>query len=93
MAIQAKRIVVHGRVQGVGFRYYVQRAGARLGLKGSVWNRPDAAVEILAEGPEANLNAFLHEVSLGPRLARVDRVDVEEVPPGSRFSSFMIEGF
>jgi acylphosphatase len=93
MAIQAKRIVVHGRVQGVGFRYFVQRSGARLGLRGNVWNRSDSAVEILAEGSEADLNAFLLEVSLGPNMARVDRVDVEDVPTGLRFTSFMIEGF
>jgi acylphosphatase len=93
MAIQARRIVVHGRVQGVGFRYFVQRAGSRLGLTGKVWNRPDSAVEIVAEGSELQLEAILREDRQGPRMSEVDRVDVEEIPAGPRQTSFTIEGF
>ena len=93
MATRAKRIVVYGRVQGVGFRYFVQHAGDRFGLKGKVWNRPDSAVEILAEGKHAEMDAFLLEVRQGPRMSRVDRLDVEDLPVGLPFKSFVIEGF
>ena len=93
MAMQAKRIVVHGRVQGVGFRYFVQHAANRLGLTGNVRNCPDSTVEILVEGNPKKIIEFINEVERGPSLARVQRVDVADIPVDGTYGSFLIEGW
>ena len=82
--------IVTGRVQGVGFRDYVQRQALRRGLAGFVRNRDDGrSVEVVAEGDESSLSAFTEALHKGPGLARVDDVDAqvrEEAPKFSRFS-------
>jgi len=93
MARRAKKILVYGRVQGVGFRYFVQRSASNLGLTGSVRNLPDSTVEILVEGEEDLIDQFLEEVRSGPRMARVNRLEIEDVPPGAAYKSFHIEGW
>lgn len=93
MALKAKHIMVHGRVQGVGYRYFVQNAGSRLGLAGNVRNCEDDTVEIVVEGDGRSLTAFMREVEKGPPLARVTRVDVHDIPAGGNYSSFQIEGW
>ena len=82
-----RRVVVHGRVQGVGFRYAVARAAETRGVSGWAENRPDGTLEAVFEGdPEAveSLVRFCHD---GPRGAEVERLEVfEEEPEGlSRF--------
>lgn len=67
--------VVHGDVQGVGFRYFVQRKARELGLTGWVRNNDNGTVELVAEGPRASLDTLVRAVRGGPRMARVDRVD------------------
>jgi acylphosphatase len=67
--------VVHGDVQGVGFRYFVQRKARGLGLSGWVRNNDDGTVEVVAEGPRASLDALDRALREGPRMARVDTVD------------------
>jgi acylphosphatase len=69
--------VVHGDVQGVGFRYFVQRRAEEMGIAGWVRNRPDGSVEVLAEGSRAALARLLEILGKGPGLADVDRVDAE----------------
>jgi acylphosphatase len=69
------RYLVHGRVQGVGFRWFVMRAGSRLGLEGYVRNLPDGTVEVVARGEQAALNELEGSLGRGPTLARVDHVD------------------
>jgi len=93
MARRAKKILVYGRVQGVGFRYFVQRAANNLGLTGGVRNLPDSTVEIVVEGEEALINQLLEEVRNGPPMARVDRLEIKDVPPGGTYKSFHIEGW
>ncbi len=68
--------VVHGDVQGVGFRYYVQRKAQQLGLRGWVRNNDDGTVELVAEGERDKLDDLRRAVEAGPRMSRVDRVDV-----------------
>lgn len=89
----AKRIIVHGRVQGVGFRYFARHVGTRLGLTGDVRNRPDSTVEIIVEGPVGKVEEFVREMERGPSLAQVQRVDVEDIPPRDCYSAFLIEGW
>ena len=64
-------------MQGVGFRYFVMRSARRLGLRGWVRNRPDGSVELLAEGPRADLEKLLQAARQGPRSADVTDVDAE----------------
>ncbi len=67
--------VVHGDVQGVGFRYFAQRKGRQLGLQGWVRNNDDGTVELVAEGERPALEELKRAVEQGPRMAHVDRVD------------------
>jgi acylphosphatase len=93
MAVQAKRILVHGRVQGVGFRFFVQHMANRFNLTGDVRNTPESTVEITVEGDARQIARFLREVEKGPSLARVERVDVWDVEPTGGYGSFQIEGW
>ena len=63
-----------GRVQGVGFRYFVLRRGMELGLTGWVANESDGSVRCVAEGPRSDLEALLETMELGPAGALVERV-------------------
>ncbi len=67
--------VVHGDVQGVGFRYFLMREAQRLGLRGWVRNRDDGTVEFVAEGSRADLERLQQAAGRGPRMAHVVRVD------------------
>jgi acylphosphatase len=93
MAAHTKKITVHGRVQGVGFRYFVQNVGNRLGLVGDVRNCPDSTVEIVVEGSEKKIAEFIRQVEKGPSLAWVQRVDIVDIPSQNTYGSFLIEGW
>ncbi|MBN1568094.1 MAG: acylphosphatase [Acidobacteria bacterium] len=93
MAVHAKHIIVHGRVQGVGFRYFVQHVGNRLGLCGNVRNCPDSTVEIIVEGETDKISDLIRKVESGPALSRVQRVDVADIPVTGAYGSFLIEGW
>ncbi|GIV78881.1 acylphosphatase [Litorilinea aerophila] len=88
--MQRLTAIVHGRVQGVNFRYFTLQEARRLGLTGWVANRPDGTVEVVAEGPEdalASLERWLHR---GSPAARVERVEVQWSPASGEFSRFQI---
>lgn len=81
------RFRVSGRVQGVGFRWWTQRQGLRLGLRGTVRNLPDGAVEVTAAGPPDRISQLEHLLRRGPAGAQVDAVVTlstvaDEIPPG-----------
>ncbi|HVH62168.1 MAG TPA: acylphosphatase [Candidatus Dormibacteraeota bacterium] len=69
--------IVRGDVQGVGFRYFVQRRADQLGLRGWVRNNDDGTVEVVAEGRRPQLEELNRALKQGPRMARVDRVDAQ----------------
>jgi len=71
----AIRLLVSGRVQGVGFRAFVERQALKRGLRGWVRNRRDGTVEALAIGGDAELAAMEEDCRRGPRLSRVDSVE------------------
>lgn len=73
-----KQFFIYGRVQGVGFRYFTWKEACRLGIKGTVRNRTDGSVEVIAQGDEEQLNAFEQWLNIGPRTAKVERVIVNE---------------
>ncbi|WP_432720045.1 acylphosphatase [Jeongeupia wiesaeckerbachi] len=76
--IIAKRLRVHGRVQGVGFRFYTVREALTQGLTGWVRNRSDGSVEVQVQGPADKLDDFLGWIRCGPASARVDRLDIDD---------------
>jgi len=83
------RAVVHGRVQGVSFRFYTVRRAAALGLTGYVRNLSDGwTVEVVAEGDRDSLTQLLEWLGEGPRGARVERVDVEWLDQVRGFEDF-----
>ncbi|GIG25103.1 acylphosphatase [Cellulomonas denverensis] len=75
------RVIVEGRVQGVGFRWSAAREAERLGLSGWVANRDDGTVEAVIEGDEPAGRAMLDWLRHGPRGAHVDRTTVAEEQP------------
>lgn len=91
-SIQARRFLVRGRVQGVGFRWFVEREAHLLGLAGWVRNNADGAVEVFAQGTREQLSALTARLQQGPRAARVDQVEQSEVPLSQGLKTFRIEG-
>ena len=75
-----QRFVVHGAVQGVGFRWFVARHAERLGLAGWVRNRSDGTVEVVATGDARGLSELARALGRGPQGARVERVEEVEMP-------------
>ncbi len=90
--LETRRYVVSGRVQGVGFRWYVEREALSLGLSGWVRNRSDGSVEVLASGSRSQLGALYDKLKQGPRAARVDDIAVEDAAPLKDLHTFRIEG-
>jgi acylphosphatase len=86
-----RQFLVTGRVQGVGFRWFVEREARLLGVVGWVRNREDGAVEVLASGTETQLGSLYERLREGPRAARIDQVVVNDAPPFSGYSTFQIE--
>jgi len=80
--------VVHGHVQGVGFRYKAQQAANDLDLTGWVRNRPDRTVEVEATGTETAITKFIGFLEAGPRGAIVTQLDIDET-----FADTVHEGF
>ncbi|GAB4523699.1 MAG: acylphosphatase [Anaerolineales bacterium] len=82
--------VVDGRVQGVGFRYFVQQQAQALGLTGWVRNLRNGRVDVLAEGPRPALEALLDALRRGPRSAWVSEVKFEWQAASGEFSGFHV---
>lgn len=82
------QFLVRGRVQGVGFRWFAQRAAAAAGVSGYAENLADGSVRCEAEGSEAALQQFAAALRQGPRSGRVDDLQQQELPPqgGSGFT-------
>jgi acylphosphatase len=85
----ARRYLVSGRVQGVGFRYFTQDVAAREGLTGQVRNLPDGCVEVIAEGDADSLQRLEAALWRGPSHARVENVEVESTMPTGRHTGFV----
>jgi acylphosphatase len=80
MQLQRLSIVVQGKVQGVGFRFFTAHCAQRHHLCGWVRNRPDRAVEMEVQGSPEQLHVFRTEINQGPMLARVHDMTVVELP-------------
>jgi len=79
--LRARRFVIQGRVQGVGYRYFVLRQAHLAGLYGFAQNNPDGSVEVWAEGQESALDEFEVELRKGPTMSRVENVWTEPAVP------------
>ena len=93
--MQAKRYIVRGRVQGVGFRWFVEREAAAIGLVGWVRNNEDSTVELVAAGDPEQLEMLKLRLQQGPRASRVDVVEELEPSPDEvigNLKSFQIRG-
>jgi len=88
----ARRFIVRGRVQGVGFRWFVEREAHTLGIAGWVRNNSDSSVEVLAMGTREQISGLHKRLREGPRAARVDAVEVLEANPVPGLKTFRIEG-
>ena len=87
-----KRFIVKGRVQGVGFRWFVEREAAMLGLAGWVRNNDDGTVEVLASGDDGPLQSLRDKLNQGPRASRVDSVDEHPAEAPNELKNFSIHG-
>ncbi|MFP4363370.1 MAG: acylphosphatase [Spirochaetia bacterium] len=86
----AKICTVHGRVQGVGFRYSAMQRARRFGVSGWVRNMPDGTVETFAQGPKDAVESYVSWLEHGPGTANVERVDEQETRPREEYTSFHI---
>lgn len=81
---------IYGRVQGVGFRWFVMRRAERLGLVGWVANEAEGTVRVVVEGQPESLEDLATDLRSGPPGAVVDRVEAHTTPPTGEFSRFHI---
>src|SRR5712691_11151702 len=77
MAKEQRVIKIHGKVQGVGYRFFATRVARRLGLKGSIENIRDGYVEAIVEGEKGIIDEWIEELKEGPRYAEVTSIDQE----------------
>jgi acylphosphatase len=87
----ARKFLIKGDVQGVGYRFFAQRAAARHQVRGYVRNCPDGTVEALAEGSEGDVEEFKKDLVTGPQWSRVAQVEEISLDPTGLYSSFRIE--
>lgn len=86
----ARRFFVSGRVQGVGFRYFVHDAARREGVTGYVRNLPDGRVEALVEGDLEAVTRVERAIRSGPGGARVEHVEADALMPSGSYTSFRV---
>ena len=91
--MDTRRCVVRGRVQGVGFRWFVTRNAQALGVRGVVRNRVDGTVEAVIQADDTGpVAALLERIRRGPPAARVEEVECEPIDDGTRFDRFEVAG-
>jgi acylphosphatase len=91
MMVVARKFLIRGQVQGVGFRYFAQRSAARHQVRGYVRNLEDGRVEALVQGAERAVEAFKHDMAAGPTYSSVEDVEEIVLEPDRAFSNFRIE--
>ena len=89
--IVARKFIISGLVQGVGYRFFTQRAAARHQVRGYVKNLADGRVEALAQGSEKSVENFKHDLTAGPSFSNAEHIEEIVVEPSGWYSSFRIE--
>ena len=87
----ARKFLIRGMVQGVGFRFFAQRSAARHQVRGYVRNLEDGRVEALAEGPATAVEEFKHDLATGPNYSSVENLEEIVLEPSGRYPTFRIE--
>ena len=87
----ARKFLIRGEVQGVGYRFFAQRAAARHQVVGYVRNCPDGTVESYVEGPPNSVEAFKIDLATGPKWALVSQMEEITLEPTGLYSGFRIE--
>ncbi len=87
----ARKFILSGRVQGVGFRYFAERWAAQLGISGYVKNLWDGSVEVYAIGDHAAMEEFKRQLAEGPRSAHVTNLAESDEAVEKRYNRFVIE--
>jgi len=77
--MNAVKIIIYGKVQGVGFRNFVFLHAKKLNIRGYVKNNPDGTVEAVFEGDKDNINKMIELCKRGPERARVDKIDIKDI--------------
>jgi acylphosphatase len=91
--MDTRRCVVHGRVQGVGFRWFVARNAFDLGVRGTVRNRGDGTVDAVLQADEpAPVTSLLERIRSGPPGSRVEEVECRPVEDPPRYDGFQVVG-
>jgi acylphosphatase len=84
-------IIISGRVQGVGYRYFVFQKATEMGITGWVKNSVDGGVIIVVQGIEAELKTFIDYLYLGPTRARIDRILTNKMQLLTVFNNFSVK--
>lgn len=87
----ARRFIISGTVQGVGYRFFALRAAARHQVHGTVRNLPDGRVEVYAEGDRAAMDEFKNDLAAGPAFADVSGIEETDEPVTGRYREFRID--
>jgi acylphosphatase len=77
--MKAIKVIIYGKVQGVGFRNFIFLHAKKLNVKGYIKNNPDGTVEAIFEGDEDNIKKMIELCKKGPERARVDKIDIKEI--------------
>ena len=88
---ELRLIRIHGKVQGVGYRFFATRVARRLGLKGSIQNQRDGTVEAIVEGDKKAIDEWIEELKEGPRYAEVTKIDQETKEFTGRLGDFDVK--
>jgi acylphosphatase len=88
--LEQVKVVICGRVQGVGFRWWVQKQAQSLKLSGWIKNLDDGRVEVLAQGNKGNLDILLKSLKNGPRFSKVNKIDISWEKEKNEFEGFEI---
>ena len=89
--IKTYNVLISGRVQGVGFRYFAVSIADKYDVKGFVRNIRGGRVEIVCQGEEEELQPFLDEIRKGPAFSVITGAVIEEIPENKRYNSFEIK--
>lgn len=87
----ARKYLISGEVQGVGYRYFAQRSSAKHQVRGYVKNLADGRVEVLVEGIAKAVEAFRQDLAAGPAHSRVGQIEELVIEPSGSYSTFRVE--
>jgi len=91
MPKEQRVIRIHGKVQGVGYRFFATRVARRLGLKGSIQNNRDGTVDAVVEGEKSVIDEWIEELREGPRYAEITKIDQEAKDFTGRLGDFDVK--